>query len=62
MPSRGNSKASASLVDEMRELITGGKAKSAREAAEKVAAKAAGNGTIDSKVDRLRKTYSEIFD
>lgn len=49
------------LIEEMRKLMVDGNAKSAREAADKVAAKAAGRATIESKADRLRKAYSELF-
>lgn len=49
--------ADAALVDEMRTLIAEGRAFSANSAAQIVAEKAAGHGTIDSKAIRLAKRY-----
>jgi hypothetical protein len=49
------------LTEEMRVLIMSGKAKSANAAAGMVAKKAVGYGTLQSRVDRLRRLYGERY-
>jgi hypothetical protein len=49
--------ADAALVEEMRSLITQGRAKNVSDAARQVAAKAMGLGSTDSIVERLRRAY-----
>jgi hypothetical protein len=49
------------LIEEMRRLITGGLAKSAHDAAGKLANKAQGNSTPESKQTRLAKGYRIIY-
>jgi hypothetical protein len=52
--------ADAPLLDKMRELIVGGKAFSPHGAALKVADKASGNGTVESKATRLSRRYRQL--
>src|SRR5450759_3523952 len=49
------------LLTEMQELIESGKSKSPSDAALKVASRASGDGTIESKSSRLAKRYRDKY-